>query len=305
MGLEYRVYCRQSCRKEHKVKRKVLTDKKKIVVKIGSASLAHPETGRLNLDKMERLVRILANLRNQGKDVILVSSGAIAVGRSALGFAEKPTEISMKQACAAVGQARLMMVYQKLFAEYNQLAAQILMTKDTMLNDISRNNAQNTFMELFKMGVIPIVNENDTVSTDELDTGDFGDNDTLSAIVTAIVDGDLLILLSDTDGFYTDDPHQNRKATLISCVDEINDEVLKMAKSSTGCNLGTGGMATKLSAAKIANASGADMVIISGEDVRNINRLMDGKEIGTLFLAHKAQDFNIMDYIRTKTKQYS
>lgn len=305
MGMEYRIYCRQLCRKEHKVKRKVLTDKKKIVVKIGSASLAHPETGRLDLDKMERLVRILANLRNQGKDVILVSSGAIAVGRSALGFADKPTEISMKQACAAVGQARLMMVYQKLFAEYNQLAAQILMTKDTMLNDISRKNAQNTFMELFKMGVIPIVNENDTVSTDELDTGDFGDNDTLSAIVTAIVEGDLLILLSDTDGFYTDDPHKNKKATLISFVDEINDEVLKMAKSSTGCNLGTGGMATKLSAAKIANASGADMAIISGEDVRNINRLMDGKEIGTLFLAHKAKDFNIMDYIRTKTKQYS
>lgn len=287
------------------MKRKGLVDKKKIVIKIGSASLAHAETGHLDLNKMERLVRILTNLRNQGKDVILVSSGAIAVGRNALGFKEKPTEISMKQACAAVGQARLMMVYQKLFAEYNQIAAQILMTKDTMLNDISRNNAQNTFNELFKMGVIPIVNENDTVSTDELDTGDFGDNDTLSAIVTAIVGGDLLILLSDTDGFYTDDPHKNKNAKLISYVDEINDELLSMAKSSTGCNLGTGGMATKLSAAKIANASGADMAIISGEDVKNINRIIDGKDIGTLFLAHKAKDFNIMDYIRTKTKQYS
>ena len=290
---------------EDKLKRKVLSDKKKVVIKIGSASLAHSETGRLDLAKMERLVRILANLRNQGKDVILVSSGAIAVGRNALGFSDKPTEISMKQACAAVGQARLMMVYQKLFAEYNQVAAQILITKDTMLNDISRKNAQNTFNELFRMGVIPIVNENDTVSTDELDTSVFGENDTLSAIVTALVGGDLLILLSDIDGFYTDDPHMNKKATLISCVDEINDELLNMAKSSTGCNLGTGGMATKLSAAKIANASGADMAIISGEDVRNINRLIDGKGIGTLFLAHKAKDFNIMDYIRTKTKQYS
>jgi glutamate 5-kinase len=288
---------------EYKVLRKLLTDKKKIVIKIGSASLAHMETGHLNLEKMEKLVRILTNLRNQGKDVILVSSGAIAVGRNALGIKDKPTEISIKQACAAVGQARLMMVYQKLFAEYNQVAAQILMTKHTMINDISRANAQNTFNELSKMGVIPIVNENDTVSTDELDTGDFGDNDTLSAIVTAIVGADLLILLSDTDGFYTDDPHKNINAKLISYVDEINDELLGMAKSSTGCNLGTGGMATKLSAAKIANASGADMVITSGEDVRNINRIMEGKDIGTLFLAHKAKDFNIMDYI--KTKQYS
>jgi glutamate 5-kinase len=254
---------------------------------------------------MERLVRILTNLRNHGRDVILVSSGAIAVGRNALGFVEKPTEISIKQACAAVGQARLMMVYQKLFSEYNQMAAQILMTKDTMLNDISRKNAQNTFNELFKLGVIPIVNENDTVSTDEIDIGDFGDNDTLSAIVTALVGGDLLILLSDIDGFYTDDPHRNKDAKLISYVDEINDELLKMAKSSTGCSLGTGGMATKLSAAKIANASGADMAIVNGDDVRNINRLIDGKDIGTLFIAHKAKDFNIMDYIRTKTKQFS
>lgn len=280
--------------------RQHLINKKRIVVKIGSASLTHAETGHLNLDKMERLVRILTNLRNQGKDVILVSSGAIAVGRNALGFLDKPSQRSIKQACAAVGQARLIMVYQKLFAEYNQITAQILMTKDTMLNDISRNNAQNTFNELFRMGVIPIVNENDTVSTDELDTGDFGDNDTLSAIVTALVAGDLLILLSDIDGFYTDDPHKNKNAKMISLVEEINDEVLDMAKSSTGCNLGTGGMATKLSAAKIANASGADMVITNGENVRNINHVIAGKDIGTLFMAHKAKDFNIMDYIRTK-----
>ncbi len=280
--------------------RKHLANKKRIVVKIGSASLNHVDTGNLDLDKMERLVRILTNLRNQGKDVILVSSGAIAVGRKALGLAEKPNKRTIKQACAAVGQARLMMVYQKLFAEYNQVAAQILMTKHTMINDISRENAQNTFNELINMGVIPIVNENDTVSTDELD---FGDNDTLSAIVTAIVGADLLILLSDIDGFYTDDPHKNKDATMISLVHEINDELLDMAKSSTGCNLGTGGMATKLSAARIANASGADMVITNGNNVRNINRVIEGKDIGTLFLAHKTKNFNIMDYIRTK--QYS
>lgn len=279
--------------------RENLIDKKRIVIKIGSSSLTHLETGHLDLDKMERMVRILTNLKNQGKDIILVSSGAIAVGRNALSIKEKPTERTIKQACAAVGQARLMMVYQKLFAEYNQIAAQILMTKDTMLNDISRENAKNTFNELINMGVIPIVNENDTVSTDEID---FGDNDTLSAIVTALIGGDLLILLSDIDGFYTDDPHKNKDATLISIVHEINDELLSMAKSSTGCSLGTGGMAAKLSAAKIATDSGADMIITSGDDVRNINRVIDGKEVGTLFMAHKEKDFSIMDFI--KTKQY-
>ncbi len=279
--------------------RDCLKDKKRIVVKIGSSSLTHTETGSLNLDKMERLVRILTDIRNQGKEVILVTSGAIAVGRKALALTEKPTERSIKQACAAVGQARLMMVYQKLFAEYNQMAAQILMTKYTMINDISRQNAQNTFQELFKMGVIPIVNENDTVSTDELD---FGDNDTLSAIVTALVGGDLLILLSDIDGLYTDDPHQNQEATLIPIVNEIGDDLNDMAKSSTGCSLGTGGMVTKLSAAKIATYSGADMVITNGENVRNINYVLEGRTVGTLFKAHKAADFNLLDYI--KTKQY-
>ncbi len=279
--------------------RECLKDKKRIVVKIGSSSLTHPETGSLNLDKMERLIRILTDLKNQGKDVILVTSGAIAVGRKALSLAEKPAERSIKQACAAVGQARLMMVYQKLFAEYNQMAAQILMTKYTMINDISRQNARNTFDELFKMGVIPIVNENDTVSTDELD---FGDNDTLSAIVTALVGGDLLILLSDIDGLYTDDPHTNEEATLIPVVNEIGEDLCNMAKASTGGSLGTGGMATKVSAARIATYSGADMVIANGENVRNINYALEGRNVGTLFLAHKAENFNLLDYI--KTKQY-
>ncbi|MHB8128530.1 MAG: glutamate 5-kinase [Mobilitalea sp.] len=281
--------------------RELLKDKKRIVIKIGSSSLTHTETGSLNLDKMERLIRILTDLRNQGKDVILVTSGAIAVGRKALGLVDRPTERSVKQACAAVGQASLMMVYQKLFAEYNQTAAQILMTKYTMINDISRINAKNTFGELFKMGVIPIVNENDTVSTEELDL-DFGDNDTLSAIVTALVGGDLLILLSDIDGLYTDDPHKNKEAKLISNVAEINDDLYGMAKSSSS-NVGTGGMATKISAAKIATASGADMVITNGDNVRNIHHIIEGVEIGTLFQAHKKQDFNIMDYISSKQYQ--
>ncbi len=281
--------------------RELLKDKKRIVIKIGSSSLTHPETGSLNLEKMERLVRILTDLRNRGKDVILVTSGAIAVGRKALGLKERPTKRSVKQACAAVGQASLMMVYQKLFAEYNQIAAQILMTKYTMINEISRSNAKNTFGELFDMGVIPIVNENDTVSTEELDL-DFGDNDTLSAIVTALVEGDLLILLSDIDGLYTDDPHTNKDAKLIPYVPELSDDLKKMAKDAIS-NVGTGGMTTKLSAANIATASGADMVIINGDNVRNITHVMEGKEIGTLFQAHKKQDFNIMDYIVSKQYQ--
>lgn len=278
--------------------RDYLKDKKRIVVKIGSSSLTHQETGSLDLDKMERLIRILTDLRNQGKDVILVTSGAIAVGRKALGLTERPTKRSVKQACAAVGQARLMMVYQKLFAEYNQTTAQILMTKYTMINEISRTNAKNTFTELFERGVIPIVNENDTVSTEELDL-DFGDNDTLSAIVTALVEGDLLILLSDTDGLFTDDPHKNSDAKLISCITDITDEFISMAKDS-GSSYGTGGMATKLSAATIATASGADMVISNGDNVHNINHIIEGREIGTLFTAHKKSDFNIMDYISSK-----
>lgn len=277
--------------------RDTLKDKKRIIVKIGSSSLTH-ETGSLNLEKMERLVRILTDLRNQGKEVILVTSGAIAVGRKALGLAERPSQRSIKQACAAVGQASLMMVYQKLFAEYNQTIAQILLTKYTMINDISRKNAQNTFGELMKFGVIPIVNENDTVSTDELDL-DFGDNDTLSAIVTALVQGDLLILLSDIDGLFTDDPHSNQNATLISTVDEIDDTLYGMAKTPNSL-VGTGGMTTKLSAAKIATASGAEMVIANGDNVMNINNILWGEKVGTLFKAHKRQDFNIMDYITSK-----
>lgn len=280
--------------------RMLLKDKKRIVVKIGSSSLTHPETGSLNLSKLEQLVRILTDLRNQGKDVVLVTSGAIAVGRKALGILERPTERAIKQACAAVGQASLMMVYQKLFAEYNQTAAQILMTKYTMINDISRFNAANTFRELFRMGVIPIVNENDTVSTEELDL-DFGENDTLSAIITALVEGDLLILLSDIDGLFTDDPHTNKDAELIPLVEDIS-KVSDMAKSSTS-SVGTGGMATKVSAAQIAIASGADMIITNGENIRNINHIMEGKEIGTLFAAQKAENFNITDYISSKQYQ--
>lgn len=279
--------------------RKTFKDKKRIVIKIGSSSLTHPETGSINLTKMEKLVRILTDLRNMGKDVVLVSSGAIAVGRQALNISEKPKKKSLNQACAAIGQTRLMMVYQKLFAEYNQIPAQILMTKDTMIDPISRDNACNTFEELFQLGVIPIVNENDTVSTDEIE---FGDNDTLSAIVTALINADLLILLSDIDGLFTDDPNVNKEAKFIEYVDYIDKELEEMCKGSNG-SLGTGGMATKISAARIATDSGADMVIANGQDFYIVEDIINGEKVGTLFTAHKNNNFVLLDYI--KTPQYN
>ena len=215
--------------------RERLKDKKRIVIKIGSSSLTHAETGKLNLRKLEILVRELGDLRNQGKDVVLVSSGAIAVGAAALGFKEKPQEPRQKQACAAVGQARLMMIYQKLFGEYNQMAGQILMTKNTMVNNANRKNAENTFNELLSMGVIPIVNENDSISTYELQSLEkFGDNDTLSAVVAALIGADLLILMSDIDGLFTDDPNTNPDAKFIDMVETLDDELLNMGKCSSG-----------------------------------------------------------------------
>lgn len=273
--------------------RSKIKDKKRIVFKIGTSTLTHEETGALDLVKMEKFVRLLTDLHNQGKEIVIVSSGAIAVGKKALGLPDKPTERSMKQACAAVGQIRLMTVYQKLFSEYNQATAQILMTKVTIANDTSRHNAQNTFRELLKLGIIPIVNENDTVATDEID---FGDNDYLSAIVAAIVGADLLVLLSDIDGLYTDDPNRNPDAKLIPLVERITDEMLGMAKGPAS-EVGTGGMSSKVGAAGIANDAGADMVIINGDDMEHITELFDGGEIGTLFTAHKTRHFHLKNYL--------
>ncbi len=274
--------------------KKYFAHKKRVVVKIGSSSLHHEATGKLNFTKLEKLVRELCDIRNQGIDVCLVSSGAIAVGRQVMGFQERPQNISTKQACAAVGQARLMMTYQKMFAEYHQTVGQVLMTKGTMLDNVSRKNAQNTFEELFRLGVIPIVNENDTVSTYEMR---FGDNDSLSAIVAALTGADLLILLSDIDGLFTDDPRENPKAKLIDVVEELNDSVLSMAKASTGSDVGTGGMETKLTAARIATLSGADMIIANGEDVGILHEIFQGEFIGTLFRQHYDEDFYVADFI--------
>lgn len=266
---------------------------KRIVIKIGSSSLTHAETGRLNFLKMEHLVRAICDLRNRGLDVCLVSSGAIAVGRDAIGMKERPTDISTKQACAAVGQGKLMMTYQKLFSEYNQVSGQVLLTKNTMINPVSRDNAKNTFNELFNLGIVPIVNENDTVSTYEMQ---FGDNDTLSALVASLVEADLLILLSDIDGLYTDDPHTNSDAKLIKDVEEIDEKLFGMAKGAV-TNVGTGGMTTKLTAAKIATYSGVDMVIANGNDVNNITEIMNTNSVGTTFHAKAEPNFQLANYI--------
>lgn len=280
--------------------RKKLKDKQRIVIKIGSSSLTHPKTGLLDLIKLDVLVREVSNLHNQGKEVVLVSSGAIMVGRNTIGLKERPEDVSVKQACAAIGQAKLMMIYQKLFAEYNQIAGQVLITKNTMLNNVNRINAQNTFEELLRMGAIPIVNENDTISTYELEfVNQFGDNDTLSAIVATMINADLLILLSDIDGLYTDDPHLNKKARFIDVVESVDAALMKMGKDSSTSDVGSGGMKTKLSAAEVATSAGTDMIIANGKDFRIIHRIMDGRAngTGTMFLANKKEEFYLMDYI--------
>ncbi len=272
--------------------RECLKDKKRIVVKIGSSSLTHKDTGFIDLTKLEKLVRVLTNLRNSGKEVVLVSSGAIAVGRKTIGV-DKDNSLPTKQACAAVGQAKLMMIYQKLFSEYNQNVAQILLTKVTMQSEEPRNNAKNTFNRLLELGVIPIVNENDTISTYEIQ---FGDNDRLSAIVSSLIDADLLILLSDIDGLYTDDPNVNKDAKFVEIVENL-EEIADMGKNTSSSAVGTGGMSAKIVAARIATKSGIDMIIANGKDVRVIEKIIEGKDYGTLFVANKDEAYNLADEI--------
>lgn len=276
--------------------RESLKNCKKIVIKIGSSSLHHMETGELDLTKMERLVRELCELKNQGRDVILVSSGAIAVGRKAMNVTLSASDIPLKQACAAIGQARLMMIYQKLFAEYNHVTAQILMTKNTIGDNVARINANNTFSKLLELGVIPVVNENDTVAVHEVEDT-IGDNDFLASIVTALVGADLLILLSDIDGLYTDNPRENKNAKFIDLVEKVDDELKTMAKDKTGSSIGTGGMSAKIHAATVATLAGAHMIITNGDDVSSIHKIMEGQKLGTLFVANKDSNFNLADYV--------
>jgi len=261
--------------------RSIIKTKNRIVVKIGSSSLTHTETGKINFGKMEKFVRQIVDLKNSGKDVILVTSGAIALGVSALNLKQKPCKIEEKQAVAAVGQASLMTKYQKLFREYNQNVGQVLITKDLLEHDDRKKNAINTFNALLSMGVIPIVNENDTVATEEIE---FGDNDNLSAIVAKLTSSDLLILLSDIDGLYESDPRENINAKLINIVHTIDEKIENMA-GGTKTKVGTGGMQTKIQAAKYATENGIDMIIANSETDLIIDKIVNGKDVGTLFCA--------------------
>ena len=276
--------------------RKDLKNKKRIVVKVGSSSLVHKDTGEIDFIKVERLIRVLSDLKNQGKDVVLVSSGAVTVGCKTLGLHKRPEVLSMIQACAAIGQGELMMLYQKLFMEYNHTAAQVLLTFDVITSPERRKNAENTLKQLLDLDIIPVVNENDTVATEEIE---FGDNDTLSAIVSTLINADLLILLTDIDGFYTDNPHKNKNAKRLSVVETIDDTLMDMAKG-TVTRYGTGGMYTKIAAGRIATHAGADMAIVDSSDLSIIQTLLDGEDVGSLFIADKSKDFDIMDFILNK-----
>ena len=258
-----------------------LDNYKRVVIKIGSSTLTHAETGSLNFSKMERLVRSICDYRNSGMDVCLVSSGAIAVGRDVIGIKERPSDISIKQACAAVGQGRLMMTYQKLFSEYNQNSGQVLMTKNTIVNPVSRRNVMNTFEELFDLNVVPIVNENDTVAIDELEL-EMGENDSLAAVVATIANADLLIIMSDIDGLYDSDPRQNPDAKMIPVVREISEDIHAVA-GGAGTKFGTGGMATKIHAVEIAYESDIDVVLMNGQHPKKLYELFEDKPVGTLF----------------------
>ncbi len=250
----------------------------RIVIKIGTSTLAHP-TGHLNIRRVEELCKIISDIKNAGQEVIVVSSGAIGMGVGKLGLRSRPTDIPTKQAAAAVGQCELMYTYDKLFGEYNHTVAQLLITGDDVKCEDRHNNFSNTLNRLLELGALPIINENDTVSTKEIV---IGDNDTLAAIVAESVKADKLILLSDIDGLYTADPHKDPDAKLIHRVTKIDEKLIALAGGSNGSQ-GTGGMVTKLQAAQICLDCGCEMVIANGSDPMNLYAILEGKEIGTTF----------------------
>ncbi|MBR2714597.1 MAG: glutamate 5-kinase [Ruminococcus sp.] len=257
-------------------------NKKRIVIKVGTSTLTY-ENGKINLRRVDTLCKVLSDLRNFGHDIILVSSGAIGVGVGKLGLKERPSSTMEKQALAAVGQCELMFMYDKFFSEYNNTVAQVLLTKYSVDSEHKTENVVNTFNTLLNMGIIPIVNENDTVAIDELEGNNFGDNDMLSAIVAASIKADSLIILTDIDGLYTDNPRVNKDAKHIDVVLSITDEIMQMA-SGSGSNRGTGGMTTKLSAALHANEHGVDCTVLNGEDPHILyDVIQDNKHAGTLF----------------------
>ncbi len=262
--------------------RDALGNAARIVIKVGTSTLTYG-TGKVNFGTIDKLARIISDLSNQGREVILVTSGAIGVGVDKLKLAERPATIPEKQAVAAVGQCELMHMYSKFFMDYGHVVGQILLTRDVIENEHRRRNVVNTFDMLLKKGIIPIVNENDSMSVEEIR---FGDNDTLSAIVAKLIHADLLIVLSDIEGFYDGDPRKNPDAKMISVIEEITEEVEKSA-GGAGTRRGTGGMITKLFAAKIATFAGIDMVIASGKNPDIIMDIISGSNVGTLFVSRK------------------
>lgn len=258
-----------------------LKNAKKIVIKIGTSSLTY-SNGNINLRKIEQIAKVLTDLKNTGREIILVSSGAVGAGMNRLCLEERPSKLKDKQAVAAVGQTILMQYYEKFFKEYNQTIAQLLLTKDIVLDDIKRTNVVNTITRLLEMGVIPIANENDSVATDEIAMFRIGDNDTLSSMVATIIEADVLLMLSDIDGLYDSSPSENASANLIPYVNKVDEDIHLMA-GSAGSNLGTGGMVTKIKAAEKLINKGISMVIANGENLDIIYDILDGKERGTFF----------------------
>jgi len=254
---------------------------KRVVIKVGTTTLTYPN-GHLNLKCMERLCLVLSDLCNHGRQIVLVTSGAIAVGADRLRLGERPRDTHGKQAASAVGQALLMQTYQNFFAQYNRNIAQILLTRDIASNPMHKNNARNALNTLLHMGVIPIVNENDAVATDEIESGEFSENDTLSAYVAVLAESDLLVMLSDIEGLYDTDPKTHPNAKIFYEIKEITPEIEALA-GGAGSSLGTGGMATKLSAARMATANGVDVVVASGEDPAILWKLLAGEQVGTIF----------------------
>lgn len=255
----------------------------RIVVKVGTSTLAHP-TGRLNIQRVEILVKVLSDLKNAGHEIVLVSSGAIGMGVGKLMLSERPADMESKQAAAAVGQCELMYTYDKLFTEYNHTVAQVLLTGEDIEDEKRRKNCENTLRRLLEFGALPIINENDTVATEQIE---IGDNDTLAAIVGKSVKADLIILLTDIDGLFTADPHKDPNGKLIPLVEEITPELMKLA-GGAGTRQGTGGMTTKLLAAQIAVKGGCDMVIANGKRPEILYRIVDGEAVGTRFVKQKA-----------------
>ena len=256
----------------------------RIVIKLGTSTLAH-KTGRINIRRVEKLCKVMSDLKNAGNEIILVSSGAIGMGVGKLSLSGKPSDIPTKQAAAAVGQCELMYTYDKLFSEYNHTVAQILITGADIEHAVRRENFENTVRRLLELGAIPILNENDTIATEEIV---IGDNDTLGAIVATTFNADLLIILSDIDGLYTADPHKDKNAVLLHSVYEITDEIVAMT-GGAGSELGIGGMHTKISAAKIATEGGTDMVIANGSEPEILYDIVEGRDVGTRFYSGKAE----------------